>query len=133
LPGATVAKAVISPGPLLSAAKSAAPVASCFSRTTTWLSRELRPGRQDVGEDVDRGAVGRLRRRRDPHDVEPRQARERVVDRAAALGGVRRFGQVRPLRIRLARDHAEVLLDERHRSSSGRGRPTIDSTALFGA
>jgi hypothetical protein len=37
------------------------------------------------------------------------------VDRAAALGGVRRLGEIRPLRLRLLGDRAEVLLDERHR------------------
>src|SRR5207248_149150 len=71
--------------------------------------------REHIRQHVERIAVRRACRRSNPHDVDARQPRERILDRAATLGGVRRLIEIRPLRRRLTRDGAEVLLDETSR------------------
>ena len=78
--------------------------------------------RQHPRHDVERVEVGRARRRRHVGDVDLRQARQRILDRAAALRGVRRLGQVRPLRLRLPRESSRSTSRSAPSSSSYRRR-----------
>ena len=124
-----------SPGPRLSAiAGAGARTPAASARTTFSYSRELRPLDSTRDSTSSASSSGEPAGGAMPRDVDPRQPRQRILDRAAALGGLRRLGEV-DRRFGGGCDGIalEVLLASASSVFVVSTSPTIDSTALFGA